>query len=201
MYRPNLFAASVFLMLSGCGDDAPTPDSPAAIATPAVATAVPGVSEPMPSDVPTPPVSSTTQAPSSPAPPPLPVPPVAPQAQKGPEGARAVLRTWAQALESRQFDVAWEQFGHPPASRAAFIKWWERYGTIKVALGPGEGDAAMGSLYYTAPATLTGTTVAGKPFRLQGDVVVRRVNDVDGATPAQLRWHIGTADLKEIGGG
>lgn len=93
--------------------------------------------------------------------------------------------------------MAWQQFGNPPASRSAFIKWWERFRTIKVSLGQGEGDAAMGSLYYTAPATLVGTTVEGKPFRLQGDVVVRRVNDVDGATPAQLRWHIGTADLKD----
>jgi hypothetical protein len=111
---------------------------------------------------------------------------------------QVVLRTWASALERHDFARAWEQFGQPPASRAAFARWWRRYRTIHVALGPGVGDAAMGSLYYTAPATLTGMTVTGKPFRLHGDVVVRRVNDVDGATPAQLRWHIGTADLKTV---
>lgn len=114
---------------------------------------------------------------------------------KGPDGARSVLNTWARALEQQQFSVAWEQFRNPPANRAAYTKWWARYRSIHVALGPGVSDAAMGSLYYTAPATLTGTTAAGKPFRLEGSVVLRRVNDVDGASPAQLQWHIQSADF------
>jgi len=38
----------------------------------------------------------------------------------------------------------------------------------------------------------------GKPFRLEGEVVLRRVNDVDGATADQLRWHIAQADLKSV---
>jgi hypothetical protein len=130
---------------------------------------------------------------AAPEPPP---PTVAGPIDKTEQGARAVLVTWARALEDRQYSLAWAQFIDPPASEADFTRWWQRYRTIRVSLGPGESDAAMGSIYYTAPATLTGTTVAGKPFRLQGDVVVRRVNDVDGATPAQLRWHIGSADLK-----
>jgi hypothetical protein len=195
------------MALSGCGGTAPASDSPDDVATQAGSTMAAELSQPATSGAPMPAVPATTQATSVPPSPP-PVPPVPPppphtseslslQAQKGPAGAQAVLRTWARALESRRFDVAWAQFGNPPASRAAFTKWWQRYRSIKVALGLGESDAAMGSLYYTAPATLTGTTVEGKPFRLQGDVVVRRVNDVDGATPAQLRWHIGTADLKD----
>jgi hypothetical protein len=136
--------------------------------------------------------------PDSVPPPPAPLPS---KDEKTEKGARAVAQTWARALETHQFGLAWEQFGSPPASRAAYAKWWERYRTIRVTLGRGESDAAMGSVYYTVPATLTGTTVAGKPFRLEGNVVMRRVNDVDGATPAQLRWHIGTADLKDVGGG
>ena len=124
--------------------------------------------------------------------------PLSAQDQKGDKGARAVLQTWARALEAHEFGLAWEQFGTPPASRTAYAKWWERYRTIHVTLGPGESDAAMGSLYYTAPAMLTGKTMAGDEFALQGNVVVRRVNDVDGASPAQLRWHIGSADLKDV---
>ena len=30
---------------------------------------------------------------------------------------------------------------------------------------------------------------------LQGEVVLRRVNDVSGASPEQLRWHIDTTTL------
>jgi hypothetical protein len=205
MFRPVLFAASGALALSGCSGSAPVGDAPQDTSTTADQPAT--VASSAPPATPTASTSTATQMPVTPpppAPPVVPAPPAAPpspslspQAQKGSAGAQAVLRTWARALEDRQFDVAWQQFGNPPASRAAFIKWWNRYRTIKVSLGAGESDAAMGSLYYTAPATLTGTTMDGKPFRLKGDVVLRRVNDVDGATPAQLRWHIGTADLKD----
>lgn len=118
--------------------------------------------------------------------------------QKGVEGARAVAQRWARALERRDFATAWAQFGHPPASRAAFVRWWGRYRTIRVNLDRESSDAAAGSLYYTARARLTGLTRQGRSYRLEGPVVLRRVNDVDGATPAQLRWHINSADLKAV---
>lgn len=120
------------------------------------------------------------------------------QQEKGDAGARAVLHRWATGLERHQFGQAWAQFGHPPASQQAFSRWWSRYRTIKVTLGRGSGDAGAGSLYYTAQATLSGLTRQGKPYRLQGPVILRRVNDVDGATPEQLRWHIDSADLKAV---
>jgi hypothetical protein len=120
------------------------------------------------------------------------------QHEKGEAGARAVLQRWADGLERRRFGQAWTQFGHPPASQQAFSRWWSRYRTIKVSLGPGSGDAGAGSLYYTAQATLTGLTRQGRRYRLEGPVVLRRVNDVDGATPEQLRWHIDSADLKAV---
>jgi hypothetical protein len=120
------------------------------------------------------------------------------QQEKGDAGARAVLQRWAGGLERHRFGQAWAQFGHPPASQQAFARWWSRYRTIKVTLGRGSGDAGAGSLYYTAQATLTGLTRLGKPYRLEGPVILRRVNDVDGATPRQLRWHIDSADLKAV---
>lgn len=203
MIKSALFAATGALALAACSGSAPE----------ASATQEPGASTSEPAPTPDVPQPATPreeamppeQAPAPPVPPPPPPPPslaaatpLSPQAEQSEKGAREVLRTWAHALENHQFGLAWEQFGHPPASRDAYTRWWQRYRTIEVDLGPGESDAAMGSLYYTAPATLTGTTEAGKPFRLQGDVVVRRVNNVDGATPRQLHWHIGTADLKEV---
>jgi hypothetical protein len=135
--------------------------------------------------VPTPPSPSTT-------------PTFIPESEKGEKGARAVLLTWARALENRRFGEAWAQFLDPPASRDAFVKWWERYATLTVAVPGGEMDAGAGSLYYTVLTTITGTTQDGRPFRLTGDVVLRRVNDVDGATPQQLRWHLASADLKSV---
>ncbi len=120
------------------------------------------------------------------------------QQAKGPQGARVVLDRWARALEQRQFGRAWAQFNRPPASQQAFKRWWSRYRTIKVTLGRANSDAGAGSLYYTAQATLTGTNQHRRAYRLQGPVVLRRVNDVPGATARQLRWHIETADLKAV---
>jgi hypothetical protein len=118
------------------------------------------------------------------------------KAEKGEEGARKVLSTWAHALEERQFRRAWEQFDHPPSTVDAYTRWWSRYRTIAVSIGMGRSEGAAGSIYYTAPATLTGRTNDSRPFRMVGEVVLRRVNEVPGAAPRQLRWHIESADLK-----
>jgi len=195
MIKPILFAGTGALALAACSGSAPdalaTQDTAVASeaapspATGEAAATMPTVAAAAP--VPAPPTIVARPAKSPPS-----------EEEKSEKGARAVVQTWARALEARQFGLAWEQFGSPPASRAAYAQWWQRYRTIRVSLGPGIGDAGMGSLYYTVPATLTGTTTAGKPFRLQGDVMLRRVNDVDGATPEQLRWHIGSADLKDV---
>ncbi|MET0363977.1 MAG: hypothetical protein ABW169_04930, partial [Sphingobium sp.] len=57
-------------------------------------------------------------------------------------------------------------------------------------------EGGAGSLYYEVPVTLTGTLRDGRTERLTGPVVVRRVNDVDGATAEQLTWHLSQSDLK-----
>jgi hypothetical protein len=49
-----------------------------------------------------------------------------------------------------------------------------------------EQQGAAGSLYYEAPAVLR----FGQAMPERGSLVLRLVNDVDGATPEQLRWHI-----------
>ena len=60
---------------------------------------------------------------------------------------------------------------------------------VTVAVGNGEMEGAAGSVYYTAPLTITGTDEAGRPIVIDGGAVLRRVNDVDGASADQLRWH------------
>jgi hypothetical protein len=46
------------------------------------------------------------------------------------------------------------------------------------------------------PVTITGLTRANKPYHLAGRLTLRRVNDVDGASPEQLRWHIERSTLQ-----
>jgi len=44
---------------------------------------------------------------------------------------------------------------------------------------------------FPAPVTITGSN--GQ--RIEGDIVLSRVNDVPGATPEQLRWRVRELDL------
>ena len=44
--------------------------------------------------------------------------------------------------------------------------------------------------------TVTGLRRDGKPYNLAGTITLRRVNDVEGATPEQLRWYIESSTLK-----
>jgi hypothetical protein len=48
------------------------------------------------------------------------------------------------------------------------------------------------------PVTVEATLADGTRQRFRGDYVLRRVNGVDGASAAQLRWRIDSAQLKGV---
>ncbi len=154
---------------------------------------------------------------SPPSPPPLPAPvtpstgsgendgypdltpaPLTGDAAKSETGARSLVLSWARAVELREFDQAWEMMGkagQAQISKGEFNALFHPLRDITVAVPTGSSEGAAGSIYYTAPATVTGTRVDGSKAVLKGEVVLRRVNDVDGATPAQLRWHFAQVNL------
>ncbi|RQW42570.1 hypothetical protein [Novosphingobium sp. LASN5T] len=105
-----------------------------------------------------------------------------------------VLTAWGKAVEMRDWVTVRAYWGDKGArsglDERAFAAKWSSLLDPRVAVGQGESEGAAGSLYYTAPVTVTdGTRV------LKGDVVLRRVNDVPGATEEQLRWHIESTTL------
>ena len=57
----------------------------------------------------------------------------------------------------------------------------------------------MGSGFVQVPLRLYGLDKAGKRFNFIGPLTLRRVNDVDGSTPEQRRWHIVHSGLIEKG--
>ncbi len=57
----------------------------------------------------------------------------------------------------------------------------------KIAVGKGDTEGAAGSLYYEAPLVID--FADGRPSR-RGTIVLRRVNDVPGASEEQLNWRI-----------
>ncbi|MCW2382250.1 MULTISPECIES: hypothetical protein [unclassified Sphingobium] len=125
-------------------------------------------------------------------------PMLTPEAERTVKGARNVLISFARAIEQRAFDQAWALLA--PAdkekwSKSAFAALFADLSNIMVAMPDGTMEGAAGSSYYTAPVTITGKDRDGRPVRMEGEAVLRRVNDVDGATPAQLRWHFQSLTL------
>ena len=176
--------AALALALSGCNQPAPDP-LPSEAAEVPIATAEPSPPPPQPTEPP--PASPVAENLSAPA--------LVPDAEKGEKGARNILLEWAHAIERRDFARADAQWG-AGASDAGSAKQFADYASITVGFGDGDVEGAAGSLYYEVPLTVTGKREDGSSVSRQGTVTVRRVNDVDGATPAQLRWHIAGITLK-----
>lgn len=125
--------------------------------------------------------------------------PLTADAARSETGARAMLLAWARGIELREFDQAWALMGDAAkaqTSKAAFNTLLSPLRGITVAVPGGTMEGAAGSSYYTAPATITGTRADGSKALLRGEVVLRRANDLPGATPEQLAWHIERIDLQ-----
>lgn len=135
--------------------------------------------------------SSTTPAviPAPQASPSLAAPQLSAEAEKGEKGATNVLIEWARAIERQDWPRADAQWGEA-AVNAGSARTFAGLAAIIVAFRPGTIEGAAGSSFYDAPVTVTARDAGGAPWRREGHVVLRRVNDVPGATPAQLRWHI-----------
>ncbi|MCW1428917.1 hypothetical protein [Novosphingobium sp. JCM 18896] len=98
-----------------------------------------------------------------------------------------LLRYYAAALYARDWDAAAKAWGRGSGVTATTLKAsYDRAEPPVLELGKGQQDGGAGSLYYEAPVVLR----FGDDRPERGSLVLRRVNDVDGATAEQLRWHI-----------
>lgn len=123
-------------------------------------------------------------------------------APKSMAAAVAVVQRYYSALNARDYGTAWAQWGDdgpPNQTLAKFQAGFAGTRSTRVTIGRLEpGEAGAGSIYQTVPVTVDSQLMDGTRQRFVGDYIVRRVNDVDGATPGQLRWHIGQAKLKAV---
>lgn len=125
-------------------------------------------------------------------------PPLTPEAERTETGARNVLHSWMRAIELEEYDQAralMSDTDRAKWSRSEWIKLFADLDRVTVAAPDGTMEGAAGSSYYTAPVTITASDADGRPVRYEGEVVLRRINDVPGATPEQLRWHIDRVTL------
>lgn len=123
-------------------------------------------------------------------------------APKSMEAAAAVVQLYYSAINARDYGTAWAQWGddgQPGQTLGQFQAGFAATRSTRVTIGQMKpGDAGAGSIYQTVPVTVDSQLQDGTRQRFVGDYVVRRVNDVDGASPRQLRWHIGQATLKPV---
>jgi hypothetical protein len=119
---------------------------------------------------------------------------------KSVEAAADVVKRYYAALNARDYDTAWRQWGNdgPPNQtldrfRAGFADTRSTQVTVG-RLTP--GDAGAGSVYQTVPVQVEAVLADGSHQRFAGNYVVRRVNDIDGSSADQRRWHIDSARLK-----
>ena len=121
-----------------------------------------------------------------------------PEAERTETGARNVLISFARAIELKEFDQAWRMLDAQSRerwSRAEFSALFSDLGQITVAVPGGTMEGAAGSSYYNAPMTIAASDADGRPVRYDGEVVLRRANDVPGASADDLRWHIERVEM------
>src|SRR5262249_35220217 len=123
-------------------------------------------------------------------------------APKSKEAAAAVVERYYTALNARDYDTAWQQWGEngaPNQTRQAFEAGFTKTRSTTATIGAlPPGDAGAGSIYQPVPVTIDAVLEDGTRQRFTGEYIVRRANDVDGASAAQLRWHIDSAHLKSV---
>lgn len=119
---------------------------------------------------------------------------------RGPQAAANVVRRYYAAIDAHDYGTAWIQWGddgQPGQTLGSFENGFAHTRSTRVTIAtlpPSEGGA--GSLYQTVPVTIEAILDNGNVQRFTGSYVVRRVNDVDGASASQRRWHIDSAQLR-----
>ena len=166
-YRQVLLGAG--LALAGCDEREPAPPSP--------------TSEALEQAAPAATVPTETKPPSS------------PDGLAASRDPGRVVLAWAKAMRMKDWKTAYS-FWNEGGSRAGmsldqFRARWSKIENPQFDIAEGTTEGAAGSLYYTAPITLIDGT-----RRVRGEIVLRRANDVPGATAEQLRWHIERLDLQ-----
>ena len=115
-----------------------------------------------------------------------------PQASDFPElqsrDCAEVAQFYADAIAAREFDRAALVWDDPVIDGVRLQALYASYDEPRIEPGEPVIEGAAGSLYCTVSGTLTDRA---------GEFVLRRANDVPGATPDQLRWTLQSSTFVE----
>lgn len=123
-----------------------------------------------------------------------------PQASDFPElqsrDCAEVAQFYADAIAAREFDRAALVWDDPVIDGVRLQALYASYNEPRIEPGEPVIEGAAGSLYCTVTGTLTDRADLAKPPE-DGEFVLRRANDVPGATPDQLRWTLQSSTFVE----
>jgi len=115
---------------------------------------------------------------------------------KSVEAAGQVVQHYGALIEQGRWTASRAYWGDAAAAQA-FERNFRTYADVHLEIGDlGEAEGAAGSIYVTEPVTFYGKKNGGGDYRRKAEVTLRRVNDVDGSTEAQRRWHIERIEWK-----
>ena len=168
--------------LAGCHSGSPAPAPTGAIA---------------PADQGASPASSASQPSSSAGP----APTSTPQAMQDlavldSRDCRTVAQAYAGAIARNDFDFAARVWNDPVIDAARLKARFAGFAVPQIKIKKVEEEGAAGSLYCTVTGVLTDTADPNQKTR-SGEIILKRVNDVPGATPDQLRWTIRSSTFIE----
>jgi hypothetical protein len=117
--------------------------------------------------------------------------------------ARLVVQRYYAAIDHGDYATAWRLWdrGGQASGKTldAFTRGFARTAHTRVLTGaPTDGEGAAGSVFVTIPVQVDATLKNGARQHFAGSYILRRVDDVDGASPEQLRWHLATASLRPV---
>ena len=119
------------------------------------------------------------------------------------ETPQELVRAYYKAIDEHDYEAAYSAWGDGgAASGQTFDEFKDGFAQseriVMEIIGPIETEGAAGSIYASVPVVVRADSKDGTRRNYNGRYVVKRVNDVPGATPEQLRWHIDSADLREL---
>ena len=107
-----------------------------------------------------------------------------------------VAQFYLEAIGGREWDKAALVWDDPVVDGARLEAVFAGYKVPQIEWTEPFVEGAAGSSYCTVSGKLTDAGDAAKPM-IEGTLLLRRVNDVPGATPDQLRWTLRSSTFVE----
>ena len=124
-----------------------------------------------------------------------------PAREQSVEAAVQVVRDYYAAVQRHDYQAA-HAIWSGNRSLSALRRGYARTAWVRVTpLPPFTTEGGAGSIYTDVDVRVDAALRNGKRQHYAGTYTLRRVNDIDGSTAAQRRWHITAARLREVPAG